>query len=215
MFGDIKIIKEKDPAAKNYVQILLFYSGLHAVLAYRVSHFLVKLKIPLVPYLIMALSRALTNIEIHPKATIGKRFFIDHGNGIVIGETTEIGDEVVLYQGVTLGGTGKEKEKRHPTLGNNIVVGAGAKILGSFKVGDNVNIGANAVVLSNVPENSTVVGIPGRIVKMDGQKIKKEIFNLDHIDFPDPLMKKLKELEEEIHEMEEKYNTCKKRRESK
>ncbi|OQY09724.1 MAG: serine O-acetyltransferase [Fusobacteriia bacterium 4572_132] len=212
MFGDIKIIKEKDPAVKNYLQILLFYPGLHAVLAYRIAHFLVKLKIPLIPYFLMALTRAITNIEIHPKATIGERFFIDHGTGIVIGETTEIGDDVVLYQGVTLGGTGKEKGKRHPTLGNNIVVGAGAKILGSFKVGDNVNIGANAVVLSNVPENSTVVGIPGRIVKMDGQKIKKEIFNLDHIDFPDPLMKKLKELEIEIHSMEEKYNTCRKRR---
>ncbi|MGM0508261.1 MAG: serine O-acetyltransferase [Fusobacteriota bacterium] len=200
MFEDMKIIKEKDPAAINYLQILLFYPGLHAILAYRVAHFLVKLKIPFFPYFIMFIVRIFTHIEIHPKAVIGKRFFIDHGAGVVIGETTEIGDEVVLYQGVTLGGNGKETGKRHPTLKNNIVVGAGAKVLGSFTIESNVNIGANAVVLSDVPENSTVVGVPGRIVKIGDEKIKREIFNLDHLDLPDPLMKKLECIEREIKE---------------
>lgn len=208
MFEDIKIIKERDPAAKNYLEILFFYPGLHAVIFYRISHFLYKLKIPILPYLIMFFVRMLTGIEIHPAAKIGKKFFIDHGMGIVIGETTIIGNCVTLYQGVTLGGTGKEEGKRHPTLGDNVIVGAGAKILGSFEIGDNVNIGANAVVLCDVPSNSTVVGIPGRIVKMNGEKVKKSILNLDHVDLPDPVMKRMKDFEKEVHILIKEFKEC-------
>lgn len=199
MFDDIRIVKKRDPAAKNYIQIIFFYPGVHAILLHRVAHFLYKIKIPLLPYLIMNISRFCTGIEIHPAAKIGKRIFIDHGMGVVIGETAEIGNDVTLYQGVTLGGTGKESGKRHPTIGNNVVIGAGAKILGSFIVGNNVNIGANAVVLTDVPDNSTVVGIPGRIVKMNGEKIKEGILNLDHVSLPDPLTNRLKLIEKELH----------------
>jgi serine O-acetyltransferase len=199
MFNDIRIVKKRDPAAKSYLQIVLFYPGVHAILLHRLSHLLYRCKIPIIPYLFMGISRFLTGIEIHPAAKIGKNFFIDHGMGVVIGETAEIGNDVVLYQGVTLGGTGKECGKRHPTIGSNVVVGAGAKILGSFVVGNNVNIGANAVVLSDVPDNSTVVGIPGRIVKMNGEKLKESILNLDHVGLPDPCKKRMKLMEKELH----------------
>ena len=145
--------------------------------------------------------RFLTNIEIHPGATIGERFFIDHGTGVVIGETTIIGNDVTIYQGVTLGGTGKQSGKRHPTIGNNVVVGAGAKILGSFTIGNNVNIGANAVVLSDIPDNSTVVGIPGRVVKINGEKVNECIKNLNHTDLPDPIQEEICELEKQIQQL--------------
>ncbi len=214
MFEDIKTVRRKDPAARNYLQIILFYPGVHAILLYRVSHFFYKLKIPLLPYFIMAFSRFFTGIEIHPGAKIGKRIFIDHGIGVVIGETAILGDDVVLYQGVTLGGTGKESGKRHPTLGNCVVVGAGAKILGSFTIGDNVNIGANSVVLKDVPDNSTVVGIPGRIVRMNGEKMKEQILNLDHMDFPDPVMEKFRLIEKEMHLVIKEFKKCRDRRAS-
>lgn len=212
MFEDIKIVKKNDPAARNYLQIILFYPGVHAVLLYRVSHFFYKMKFRMISYFIMAFSRFLTGIEIHPGAKIGKRIFIDHGIGVVIGETAIVGDDVLLYQGVTLGGTGKESGKRHPTIGNNVVIGAGAKILGSFTIGNNVNIGANSVVLEDVPDNSTVVGIPGRIVRMNGEKMKAQILNLDHIDFPDPVMEKFRLIEKEMHLVIKEFKKCRERR---
>ena len=162
---DIKTIYEKDPAADNLWEVLLCYPGLHALIAHRIAHKLRYWGIPVIPRLISYWSRIFTGIEIHPGARIGRRFFIDHGMGVVIGETTYIGDDVLIYQGVTLGGTGKDTGKRHPTVGNNVTVGAGAKVLGNITIGDYTNIGAGSVVIDNVPEHSTVVGIPGRIVQ--------------------------------------------------
>lgn len=200
LIDDIKVVFERDPAARNIFEVLFTYPGLHAIINHRIAHFLYRLHIPLLPRLISHISRFFTGIEIHPAAKIGKKFFIDHGMGVVIGETTEIGDNVLLYQGVTLGGTGKEKGKRHPTLGNNIVVGAGAKILGNIKIGDNCKIGAGSVVIKDVPPNCTVVGVPGRIVK------KGEIHpedKLNHGDLPSPEESEIKKLEKRIKNLEE------------
>ena len=169
---DIRVIFERDPAARNVVEVLCCYSGLHAIWLHRLSHALYLRGWVLVPRMISNFGRFLTGIEIHPGATIGEGLFIDHGTGIVIGETAEIGRNVTLYQGVTLGGTGKEKGKRHPTLGNNVVVASGAKVLGSFTVGDHAKIGAGSVVLKAVPAYATVVGIPGRIVVMHGKRVR-------------------------------------------
>lgn len=201
MFDTIKLIREKDPAAKSFICILLFYSGLHAIYLHRIAHKLYKNNFGFLANMISSFARFWTGIEIHPGATIGKRFFIDHGTGVVIGETAIVGDDVTVYQGVTLGGTGKQSGKRHPTIGNNVVVGAGAKILGSFTVGNNVNIGANAVVLSDVPDNSTVVGIPGRIIKINGEKVNECIKNLNHMDLPDPIQEEIVELEKQIKQL--------------
>lgn len=201
MFKDIKAVFERDPAARGFwgiFEVLLTYPGFHAILLHRIAHFLYKIKIPLIPRIISAINRFFTHIEIHPAAKIGKSFFIDHGAGVVIGETTEIGDNVTLFQNVTLGGTGKEAGKRHPTLGNNIVVGAGAKILGNIKIGNNVKIGANSVVLHDVPANSTVVGIPGRVVRIKDKKVA----TLDHQDIPDPIAEQLRNLQEQINCLE-------------
>jgi serine O-acetyltransferase len=209
--SDIQAVFDNDPAARSVLEVVLTYSGLHALWAHRIAHKFYKWKWYGVARVISQISRFFTGIEIHPGARIGKRFFIDHGMGVVIGETCEIGDDVVIYQGVTLGGTGKEKGKRHPTIGNNVVIGSGAKVLGSFKVGDNSRIGANAVVLREVPPGSTVVGNPGRIVRMNGVRVNK----LDHHDLPDPiievcsglqrdidaLMQKIGELEAEIEQL--------------
>ena len=162
---DVTTVLEKDPAAKSVAEVILFYPGLHALIMHRIAHKLLKWRIPLIPRFLSALSRFFTGIEIHPGAQIGQRFFIDHGMGVVIGETTIIGDDVLIYQDVTLGGTGKEAGKRHPTIGNFVTIGAGAKVLGNIEIGENSRIGAGSVVVENVPENSTVVGIPGRIVK--------------------------------------------------
>ncbi|MBQ7718693.1 MAG: serine O-acetyltransferase [Clostridia bacterium] len=180
---DIKTIKERDPAARTSLEVFLLYPGIWAVIFHRLTHFLYRHKIYFLARLISQLVRFFTGIEIHPGAKIGRGLFIDHGMGVVIGETAEIGDDVTIYQGVTLGGTGKDKGKRHPTIGNNVLIGAGAKILGPFKVGDNAKIAANAVVLSEVEENSTCVGVPGRIVKRGENRIN----NLDHIHMPDPV----------------------------
>src|SRR4030067_651405 len=169
---DIRAVFERDPAATSYLEVILTYAGLHAILCHRVSHLLWERGAPFIPRFLSQFCRFFTGIEIHPGATIGRGFFIDHGMGIVIGETSEIGDNVTLYQGVTLGGTGKEKGKRHPTIGNNVVIGAGAKVLGNIRIGDNSYIGSNAVVIKDVPDNSTVVGVPGRITKQDGKKIE-------------------------------------------
>lgn len=207
MFGDLKTIKEKDPAAISYLHIILFYPGFHALFLHRIAHALYR-KIPLLPHFLMWLGRLFTGIEIHPAAKIGTKFFIDHGFGVVIGETAEVGDNVTIYQGVTLGGNGKECGKRHPTIGSNVVIGAGAKLLGSFTVGSNVNIGANSVVLSDVPDNSTVVGIPGRVVKMNGEKVLQSVLNLDHVNLPDPVTNRLHQLEREIHLTIKKLRAC-------
>ena len=165
LYRDAKNIKEKDPATRNILEVLLLYPGFHILIFHRVAHFLYKIKLKLFARLISQIGRFFTGIEIHPGAQIGKRLFIDHGMGIVIGETAQIGDNCTIYHGSTLGGTGKDKNKRHPTIGNNVLVGAGAKVLGPIFIGDNVKIGAGSVVLNNIKSNSTVVGIPGKIVK--------------------------------------------------
>ena len=200
---DVKTVKERDPAATSTAEVLLLYSGLHAVWAHRVSHKLYKKDHKFAARLISQGAKMVTGIEIHPGATIGKNLFIDHGPGVVIGETTEIGDNCTLYQGVTLGGAGKDTGKRHPTLGNNVMVGAGARVLGPFKVGDGSKIAANAVVLSEVPENCTAVGIPAKIVKRNNVRVSDD---LDHIHIPDPVAQKIAELEARIKELEEKNN---------
>jgi len=199
MLDDIRAIRERDPAARNVLEIVLTYSGLHALWFYRLSHALLALHVPVLPRFVSQLARWLTGIEIHPGAKIGKGFFIDHGMGVVIGETTEIGDNVTLFQGVTLGGTGKERGKRHPTLGDNVVVGAGAKILGNIRIGNNSLVGANAVVLKDVPDNCTVVGVPGRIARIEGRKVTE--LRLEHGKLPDPLAERLELLQEEIDEV--------------
>ena len=200
-YQDIRAAQKKDPAAGGFLEVLLLYQGLHALVAYRIAHFLYKLHLFFLARLISQVSRFMTGIEIHPGAKIGKRFFIDHGMGVVIGETTIIGDDVLLYQGVTLGGTGLAKGKRHPTIGNNVVIGGGAKVLGNITVGDNSYIGSNAVVIKDVPANSTVVGVPGRITKQDGKKID---ISLDHAHVLDPIMQSIEELQKRIENLENK-----------
>jgi serine O-acetyltransferase len=191
-------IFREDPAAKSRIEIVLCYPGFHAVLLHRAAHCLYKAGVPLLPRVISQLSRFLTGVEIHPGATIGRRFFIDHGMGVVIGETTEIGDDVLVYQGVTLGGTGNERGKRHPTIGNNVVIGTGAKVLGSIRVGNHVKIGAGSVVVHPVPDYSTVVGIPGRVVRM--RTIPEGV--LEHGDLPDPEGQEINDLKERVAELE-------------
>ena len=194
---NIDAIRQRDPAAKSDIEVLLLYSGLHATLAYRVSH---KLYIGGHTFSARAVSQAakfLTGIEIHPGATIGKGLVIDHGTGVVIGETTEIGDNCTLYQGVTLGGTGKDVGKRHPTLGDNVLVGAGAKVLGPIMIESNSKIAANAVVLKDIPENSTAVGIPARIVRQGGRRVD----DLDQVHIPDPVSQEIQRLEQKISDL--------------
>ena len=198
---EIKATQDRDPAARGILEIALLYAGFHAIVTYRIAHVLWTLKIPFFPRAISQLARFFTGIEIHPGAKIGDGLFIDHGTGVVIGETAIIGNDVTLFQGVTLGGTGKETGKRHPTLGNNVVVGAGAKVLGNIMIGDNSYIGANAVVIKDVPPNSTVVGVPGRITKQDGKKIDTE---MDHVHVSDPVMQNMAELLQRIKSLEEK-----------
>jgi len=204
---DIKTIYEKDPAARNMAEVIFCYPGLHALICHRICHKLNYWKIPFIPRLISQISRFFTGIEIHPAAKIGRRFFIDHGMGVVIGETTVIGDDVLIYQGVTLGGTGKDTGKRHPTISDNVVIGAGAKVLGNILIGSGCRIGAGSVVIESVPEFSTVVGIPGRIVHqkvmIDGQ--------LQHNRIPDPVTCELRRLKYELidikNELEKFKNT--------
>lgn len=199
---DLQAVFERDPAATSRLEVFLLYSGFHALLAYRVSHWLRNRHIPFLPRLISQLARWLTGVEIHPGAIIGAGFFIDHGMGVVIGETAEIGDYVTLFQGVTLGGTGKERGKRHPTLGSHVVVGAGAKVLGGIRIGDNVKVGANAVVLRSVPPNSTVVGNPGRIVRYDGERLPED--TMDHTNIPDPIAERFESMEQELMALRKK-----------
>ena len=195
---DIEVIFEQDPAARSYLEVILTYSGLHAIWAHRLAHALYKRRFYFLARTLSQISRFFTGIEIHPGAVIGRRLFIDHGMGVVIGETCEIGDNVTIYQGVTLGGTGKEKGKRHPTIKDNALIASGAKVLGSITVGENAKIGAGSVVLRDVPSNSTVVGIPGRIKVQNGQKVDKD---LNHANLPDPVAERLKELEDEINKL--------------
>ncbi len=206
---DFRAVFRMDPAAGSALEVITSYSGFHAILAHRVNHLLWKMKIPVLPRFLSQVARFLTGIEIHPGARIGKGFFIDHGMGVVIGETAEIGENVLLYQGVTLGGTGKQKGKRHPTIGNNVVVGAGTKVLGAIKIGDNVKIGANSVVLHSVPENSIVVGVPGRVIKKRVVKIYAEgpVEMLDHVHIPDPLEEKFGEIRSYINELERRIDS--------
>lgn len=191
---EIKTIKEKDPAAKSTLEIVLLYQGFHALILHRLAHKLYKLKVPFLPRLISQFSRFITGIEIHPGATIGKNFFIDHGMGVVIGETAIIGDNCLVYQGVTLGGTGKEKGKRHPTIGNNVTLGAGAILLGNITIGDNSNVGAGSVVIKSAKENSTLVGVPARVVKEKNFVQGK----LMHNKIPDPVSVEIETLKNEI-----------------
>jgi serine O-acetyltransferase len=192
---DVAAVRRRDPAAKSDIEVLLLYSGVHAILAYRVAHKLYLGKHYFSARLVSQLSRLLTGIEIHPGAKIGKGFFIDHGMGVVIGETAEIGDDCSIYQGVTLGGTGKDVGKRHPTLGNNVMVGAGAKVLGPFTVGNNSKIAAGAVVLTEIPENSTAVGVPAKVVRQHGRRVADDI---DQIHIPDPVAQEIARLEARI-----------------
>ncbi len=199
---DLKAVFERDPAARGTLEVFFAYAGFHAICLHRFAHALWRWRIPFIPRLISHISRFITGIEIHPGARIGPGFFIDHGMGVVIGETTEIGENVILFQGVTLGGTGKERGKRHPTLGNHVVVGAGAKILGGITIGDHVKIGANSVVLKPVPAHSTVVGIPARAIKGVGSDLPETTLN--HGDIPDPVAERLEALEQEILRLRKK-----------
>jgi serine O-acetyltransferase len=204
--GDIKAIRERDPAARNTLEILTCYPGLHALWFYRAAHALWKRDMPVLPRLISQVGRFFTGIEIHPGATLGEGFFIDHGAGVVIGETAEVGDNVTVYQGVTLGGTGKQTGKRHPTVGDNVVIGAASQLLGSISVGDNVRIGAGSVVVQSVPSDTTVVGNPGRPVISEGLRVG--IPDIDYTHLPDPvaeamkcLVRRVVQLENELEEL--------------
>ncbi len=196
---EIRAVKERDPAAKSVLEVLLCYPGIHALLFHRVAHFLYRRGLVLLPRLISQFSRFITGIEIHPGARIGRGLFIDHGMGVVIGETAELGDNVTIYQGVTLGGTGKEKGKRHPTIGDSVVIGAGAKVLGPIEIGAGARIGAGSVVLNSVPPGATVVGIPGRVVIHNGHRVPS--INLNHTDLPDPVAEALNRLQDQIDQL--------------
>ena len=200
---DLRAVFDRDPAARTTLEVFLTYAGFQALLAHRLAHRLWKMRLRLVGRLVSQVARWVTGVEIHPSASIGHGFFIDHGMGVVIGETAEIGDYVTLFQGVTLGGTGKEKGKRHPTLGNHVVVGSGAKVLGNIRIGDSVKIGANSVVLRSVPSNSTVTGIPGRIVKSIGGRVPEEA--MDHANIPDPIAERFDAMERELIDLRKKF----------
>ncbi|WP_282021085.1 serine O-acetyltransferase [Planomicrobium okeanokoites] len=195
---DVDVVFEQDPAARSFLEVILTYSGLHAIWAHRLAHFFFKNKLFFLARVISQVSRFFTGIEIHPGAVIGRRFFIDHGMGVVIGETCIIGDNVTLFQGVTLGGTGKENGKRHPTLEDNVLVATGAKVLGSITIGEGSKVGAGSVVLKTVPPNSTVVGIPGKVVIQDGVRVKQD---LNHQDMPDPVADICNSMEMKIAEL--------------
>ena len=210
---DINAVRQRDPAAKSDVEVLLLYSGVHALLAYRVSHRLYLSEHYFSARLVSQLARFFTGVEIHPGATIGKALVIDHGAGVVIGETAEIGDNCTLYQGVTLGGTGKDVGKRHPTLGDGVMVGAGAKVLGPFTIADGSKVAAGAVVLKEIPENSTAVGIPARVVKRDGSRVDAQNTDLDQVHVPDPVREEITRLEQRLVAMQAELDALKKEKE--
>ena len=205
---DVKVIYDKDPAARNLAEVIFCYPGLQALIMYRIAHKLYTWKVPFLPRLMTYWTRIFTGIEIHPGAKIGKRFFIDHGEGVVIGETAIVKDDVLIYQQVTLGGTGKDEQKRHPTIGNGVIVGAGAKVLGNIEIGDHVRIGAGSVVINDVPEHSTVIGVPGRIVK---QKVYSSDGVLQHNRIPDPVSCELNRRKYEILDLEERVKALEER----
>ncbi|WP_176330413.1 serine O-acetyltransferase [Oceanobacillus rekensis] len=196
---DMEVVFEQDPAARTYFEVVLTYSGLHAVWNHRIAHWFYKRRLYFIARSISQISRFFTGIEIHPGAVIGRRLFIDHGMGVVVGETCEIGDNVTIFQGVTLGGTGKEKGKRHPTVKNNALISTGAKVLGDITIGENSKVGGGSVVLKDVPDNSTVVGVPGRIVVRNGEKVRRD---LDHHKIPDPINDRCEHLQEQINSLE-------------
>lgn len=200
MKEDMDVVFKRDPAARTYIEVFLTYSGLHAIWLHRIAHGLYKRKLFFLARVISQLTRFFTGIEIHPGAVIGRRFFIDHGMGVVIGETCEIGDDVTIYQGVTLGGTGHEKGKRHPTIKDDALIATGAKVLGAITIGERSKVGGGSVVLKNVPDDSTVVGIPGRVVKQNGKKVTKR---LDHHLLPDPVYERLNMLQKEIDRLDD------------
>ena len=211
IYRDYKACFERDPAACTpfgFIEVIFLYSGFHAVFIHRINHLLYRLKIPVLPRFLSQLTRFLTGIEIHPGAKLGPGFFIDHGMGVVIGETTETGKDATLYQGATLGGTGRERGKRHPTLGDNVVIGAGAKVLGNIKLGNNVKVGAGSVVVHSVPDNCTVVGVPAEIVRKEGKKVSE--ISLNHGDLPDPLKalkNRIRSLQKEIETLEDQVKS--------
>lgn len=200
MREDIRCVLDRDPAAHSAIEVMLLYPGFKAVRSHRKAHWFYKKKMFFIARMISQCNVKRTGIEIHPGAEIGRRFFIDHGTGIVIGETTVIGDDVTIYQGVTLGGTGKDTGKRHPTIGNNVLIGAGSKVLGPITVGDNTNIAAGAVVLDKIPENSTAVGVPARVVRRNGKRVQ----DLDQVHIPDPISQELCKLRAEIDKLKKK-----------
>lgn len=206
--SDVNAAFNKDPAARTLIEVLTSYPGIKALLIYRIAHFFWKLNVPYIPRYLSDIARELTAIDIHPGAEIGSEFFIDHGAGVVIGETAEIGNNVTFYSGVVLGGTNLEQIKRHPTLGDNVVVGTGAKILGPITIGDNVRVGANSVVVNDVPPHCVVVGVPAKIVSKKGEKIEK--IDLRHGDLPDPISIAIAHLDNRIKELEEHFPDTKK-----
>ena len=210
--ADVAAVRDRDPAARSNAEVLLLYSGVHAIIAHRIANKLYKKKFYFAARAVSQASKVMTGIEIHPAATIGKGLVIDHGTGVVIGETAEIGDNCTIYQGVTLGGTGKDVGKRHPTLGNNVMVGAGAKVLGPLRIGDNTKIAANAVVLDEIPENCTAVGIPAKIVKREGVKI---VDDLDQIHIPDPVAQEIARLEAKLATLESELEELKNKKKRK
>lgn len=213
MRADLRAARERDPAARNNIEVCLLYSGFHAICRHRIAHFYYRHKLFFLARLVSQWNRFCTGVEIHPAAKIGPGFFIDHGTGIVIGETTEIGSNCTIYQNATLGGTGKDVGKRHPTLGNNVMVGAGAKVLGPFTVGDNSKIAANAVVLDTIPPNSTAVGVPARVVRRNGEK--PACSDLDQIHIPDPIAQELCAMRIQLERMQKELDRLKSSEESK
>ncbi|WP_255473844.1 serine O-acetyltransferase [Oceanobacillus sp. CFH 90083] len=205
----MEVVFEQDPAARTYFEVMLTYSGVHAIWAHRIAHWLYNKNLKFLARFTSQFSRFITGIEIHPGAKIGRRLFIDHGMGVVIGETCEIGDNVTIFQGVTLGGTGKEQGKRHPTIEDNAMISTGAKVLGAITIGENSKVGGGSVVLKNVPANSTVVGVPGQVVVQDGIRLNKD---LDHQNVPDPIAEKCSDLQEQIKELKAEVAHLKKGR---
>lgn len=199
---DARSMARRDPAARSILEVMILYPGFHAVFFHRIAHFLYRIHCFFLARLVSQFSRFITGIEIHPGAKIGKGLFIDHGMGIVIGETAEIGDDCTIYHNVTLGGTGHDTGKRHPTLGNNVLVATGAKVLGTITIGDNARVGANAVVLKNVEENATVVGVPGKMVRINGKPVTKSSEALDQVNMPDPIAGELEKLNRRLSELE-------------
>lgn len=209
--ADLRAARERDPAARSNLEVFLLYSGFHAICHHRVAHFYYRHRLFFLARLTSQLNKFFTGVEIHPAAKIGPGFFIDHGTGVVIGETTEIGSNCTIYQGATLGGTGKDVGKRHPTIGNNVMIGAGAKVLGPFTVGDNSKIAANAVVLDTVPPGSTAVGVPARVARRNG--VKPDKTDLDQIHIPDPIAQELCSLRVQLSRMQKELDEIKNKNE--